>query len=94
MSVPLSGSSHAAHVSRSTIIGMRSWICPRSSSARVVMTVQVHRKRAGSSSCLSGSRQISYSPAIASDEPSVGRMKNGCFSGLPDLPRCWVAYHS
>ena len=67
-------------------MGMRSWILPTSSVASVVITVQVRRQASGSSSARVGSRHHSYSPAIASDEPSAGWMKNGCFSGLPPLP--------
>ena len=68
------GSSQSAHWSRATIIGIRSCRWPRSSWAAVVITVQVQRNRSGSSSARSGSRQISYSPAIARTPPSRGWM--------------------
>src|SRR4051812_49818161 len=69
-------------------------MCPTESSAVAVSTVQVQRNRSGSSSSRVGSRQISYRPAIAITPPSAGRMKNGCFSGLPALVFCSVGYHS
>ncbi len=56
---PPEGSSQASRRSRGTIRGIRSWMWPRASSAAVVSTVQVQRKRSGSSSARSGSRQIS-----------------------------------
>jgi hypothetical protein len=30
---------------------------------------------------------------MASSPPSWGWMKNGCLSGFPDFPVCWVGYH-
>lgn len=71
-SASTAGSSQASQASGSSMIGCRSWMCPIASTAVVVMTVVVTSHRSGSSSSLAGSFQNSYSPAIASGDPSAG----------------------
>ena len=60
------GSSQASQRSGGTVIGMRSCMWPTASAALVVMIVQV------ASHSPAGLFQNSYSPAIASNEPSLG----------------------
>src|SRR5580693_906584 len=73
------GSSQSAQRAGSITIGIRSWICPISSSARVVMIVADHSQARGSSSGTLLSRHSSYRPAKASTPRSSRWMKYGCF---------------
>lgn len=73
---------------------MRGCTRPAASVASVVMMVQVaHQAAASSSSATAGSRQNSYSPAIAITSPPSGRMKYGCLYAFA-VPEAGTGCHS